>query len=162
MKLLQPKLGRYCMLQQILQIMILSQALLRIANLFNSLLQITASLLIHCYRITTILLQIVLIVVQLLRIATKLPIPYYTITTQLLQIVFNVIQLLRITTVHYYTITANYSIITTNYYVIITTNYYIWWFHYYILFRKVIRSNETITTYYFPGQPGDEGKRSPT
>jgi hypothetical protein len=97
----------------------------------------------------------VLIVVQLLRIATKLPIPYYTITTQLLQIVFNVIQLLRITTVHYYTITANYSIITTNYYVIITTNYYIWWFHYYILFRKVIRSNETITTYYFPGQLGD-------
>ena len=68
---------------------------------------------------------------------------------------FNVIQLLRITTVHYYTITANYSIITTNYYVIITTNYYIWWFHYYILFRKVIRSNETITTYYFPGQLGD-------
>ena len=69
---------------------------------------------------------------------------------------FNVIQLLRITTVHYYTITANYSIITTNYYVIITTNYYIWWFHYYILFRKVIRSNEIITTYYFPGQLGDE------
>ena len=71
-------------------------------------------------------------------------------------------QLLRITTVHYYTITANYSIITTNYYVIITTNYYIWWFHYYILFRKVIRSNdfflrsnEIITTYYFPGQLAD-------
>jgi len=104
----------------------------------------------------------VLIVVQLLRIATKLPIPYYTITTQLLQIVFNVIQLLRITTVHYYTITANYSIITTNYYVIITTNYYIWWFHYYILFRKVIRSNETITTYYFPGQLGDVPPRKST
>ena len=46
-------------------------------------------------------------------------------------------QLLRITTVHYYTITANYSIITANYYVTITTSYYIWWFPYYILFRKV-------------------------
>ncbi len=68
---------------------------------------------------------------------------------------FNVIQLLRITTVHYYSITSNYSIITTNYYLIITTNYYFWWFHYYILIRKVIRSNETITTYYFPGQLGD-------
>jgi hypothetical protein len=70
-------------------------------------------------------------------------------------------QLLRITSVHYYTITANYLSITTNYYEIITTNYYIWWFYYYVLFRNVIRSNEIITTYYLPRQPGDGGPLYP-
>ncbi len=35
MKLLQPKLDSYCMLQQILQIMILSQALLRVKGNFH-------------------------------------------------------------------------------------------------------------------------------
>ncbi len=64
-------------------------------------------------------------------------------------------QLQRITTMHYYTITSNYLDIAINYYETITTNTYIWWFYYYVLFRKVIRSNEIITTYYFPGQLGD-------
>jgi hypothetical protein len=54
-------------------------------------------------------------------------------------------QLLRITTVHYYTITANYSSITTNYYETITTNKNIWWLYSYVLLF-------INTTYYLPKQ----------
>jgi hypothetical protein len=88
MKLLQPKLGRYCMLQQILQIMILSQALLRIANLFNSLIHITTDyciithpLLQNYYNITANCVDCSAITTYCYKITYSLLHYYYTITS---------------------------------------------------------------------------------
>jgi hypothetical protein len=54
----------------------------------------------------------------------------------------------------YYYIQCNTTSITTHYFHFIASHYYKACFHYYPLLRRVIGSNEFITSYYFPPQLG--------